>query len=874
MATNYPVDDVDMQCDQETDVIPDQTFTYTSSCTKGIAAVSLFVYDDSFNSTSDPSVPSLCHDDSHAEMVGNKVAYDFLIPCGCDSSTDQQTLPDPQSCDPTDISFDDDHFEPGAYVSLQWSELGIVVSGDNHDGSGGYTPDGKLRLFDTSEPTNSSGYGTPDLSGAYGNVLIIQESGGSSQWKANEAGGVMEFDFSSGLSQVVDLGLLNIVDDVKIHITGSTGTRKTRLVRAAGAKSEKTISLNVDDVAKMEIVLTGPTAVTHVGVCTTSAPKDPIDICATGIRQTEPSPAPYIDFPLSIIESDGDTVTFSVAQKWTHNCSISWMATEYPVSDDDIRCDTETTAIPDQEFTYTAVCVDSVAEVSIYVHDDSFQVDQSATVPAYCSPPDVVGHKVAYNFIVPCGCDDASPSTPSHDTHSCDLREVTFDEKNLAQGAYVSLQWSDISMKLSGKETVDGSGGYMPNGQLRLFDTSTPVSDNGYGTTGLAGDYGNVLIVQQTGGNDQWKANEAGGIMVIDFASPVSEVAEIGLLNVVDDVWVQVTDVDGSIRTIVVGASGSGSSKIAVIDIKDVVQIQLVLSGPTAVTHLQICQDAPTQPALQTTVVDSRELHKATCDKDVLDDFETAGQSDSWTHGSEYNDPMFSTFLGRLGREHPQVSKTFEVPTEAESVDITFDIYDIDGITKEDKVYVGIQGSFLDLDLFASDGNKKYYNDIEVTGDVSSSGRISFRYDDYDTIYAVSMRIPKYWYIDYDNKLPIAFKIETANDISTQSYGIDNVRIHANCQRRNLMEPVAEPDEDGDDGSFYCSAKDFPCEGGDDMVYVCHYSTRKGYETFCVPEPDSEILRFYSNDYCGPCVGGFGGVHWQQQQQQQQQQEQ
>ena len=196
-------------------------------------------------------------------------------------------------------------------------------------------------------------------------------------------------------------------------------------------------------------------------------------------------------------------------------------------------------------------------------------------------------------------------------------------------------------------------------------------------------------------------------------------------------------------------------------------------------------------------------------------------------------------------------------------------IRDSDGITTGDKVLVGIQGSFLDLGLSASDGTKKYYNDIEVTGDVASSRRISFRYDDYDTIYTVSMRVPKYWYADYDNKLPIAFKIETASDISTESYGVDNVRIHANCQRRNLMEPASEPDADGDDGSYYCSAKDFPCEGGDDMVHVCHYSTRKGYETFCVPEPDSEILRFYSNDYCGPCVGGFG-AHWQQQQEEQQ----
>eukprot|EP00980_Cylindrotheca_fusiformis_P003636 scaffold818_cov136-Cylindrotheca_fusiformis.AAC.2 len=57
----------------------------------------------------------------------------------------------------------------------------------------------------------------------------------------------------------------------------------------------------------------------------------------------------------------------------------------------------------------------------------------------------------------------------------------------------------------------------------------------------------------------------------------------------------------------------------------------------------------------------------------------------------------------------------------------------------------------------------------------------------------------------------------------------------------------------------YCESQDFPCEGeGDEMVHVCHYSTLHGYKTYCIPEADSELLRFYENDYCGPCVDGFG----------------
>lgn len=58
------------------------------------------------------------------------------------------------------------------------------------------------------------------------------------------------------------------------------------------------------------------------------------------------------------------------------------------------------------------------------------------------------------------------------------------------------------------------------------------------------------------------------------------------------------------------------------------------------------------------------------------------------------------------------------------------------------------------------------------------------------------------------------------------------------------------------DGHF-CSSKDYPCGDDEGTVHVCHYSARHGYQTFCVPESDSDILLYYPKDYCGPCVGGY-----------------
>lgn len=63
--------------------------------------------------------------------------------------------------------------------------------------------------------------------------------------------------------------------------------------------------------------------------------------------------------------------------------------------------------------------------------------------------------------------------------------------------------------------------------------------------------------------------------------------------------------------------------------------------------------------------------------------------------------------------------------------------------------------------------------------------------------------------------------------------------------------------ESNDNEDHFCVVEDYPCGPKGDKVHVCHYSARDGYKTFCVPEPDSDALRFYPKDYCGPCVGGY-----------------
>lgn len=56
----------------------------------------------------------------------------------------------------------------------------------------------------------------------------------------------------------------------------------------------------------------------------------------------------------------------------------------------------------------------------------------------------------------------------------------------------------------------------------------------------------------------------------------------------------------------------------------------------------------------------------------------------------------------------------------------------------------------------------------------------------------------------------------------------------------------------------FCSSEDYPCGEEEDLVHICHYSAKDGYQTFCVKETQSDSVAFFPKDYCGPCVGGYG----------------
>ncbi len=94
-------------------------------------------------------------------------------------------------------------------------------------------------------------------------------------------------------------------------------------------------------------------------------------------------------------------------------------------------------------------------------------------------------------------------------------------------------------------------------------------------------------------------------------------------------------------------------------------------------------------------------------------------------------------------------------------------------------------------------------------------------------------------------------------DTQEMSVNVTNTHGLASVEMRAVVNEASDQAFEKD-GPF-CAHKDFPCEGDEEsMVHICYYAGHSGYHTFCIPESDSDMLRFNENHHCGPCEGWNG----------------
>jgi hypothetical protein len=508
--------------------------------------------------------------------------------------------------------------------------------------------------------------------------------------------------------------------------------------------------------------------------------------------------------PVNIVHFGSDSVKFRIEQNWKDG-DLSFISVQYKGNTSETLCpSTEGISNASSTPDYTAKCVNGYAVIDIFAYDCTFTgVPGTVIVPPTCKAWKGDGKTSHFQYTIPCNSDDTSFCL---DEPTC-IPQATVVSKSVATGAVGDYKSMPITILRQGGNTVE-------------FQVEQTWKDGEIGY--IAVDYNPVEQLK----NSTCVATEAIGK---GYSTPpltalcVNGVAEINVYGY-DCTFTSVPNIDQSVP----GSCQPFTDVGKKVSFKFTVPCLCVASASTPAAAAA----SPPISSLQ-------------CTKDIVENYETNGQSTSWSYGTEYGDAAsYTTFLGRLGMSHAEVSKVFTIPTTANTVDLSFNVYDLSGDpTGTDKFLVGIQGSYLDINLFQANGVKKFYNDIGVTATKLDTG---YKYN-------VVVNIPKTWYANSGYKLPITFKFQSAQLI----YGIDNVRLHANCVRRELDEdPMMSPEEVAEPfASYYCSSADFPCGEEESMVHVCHYSSHKGYETHCIPEPDSEILRFYSQDYCGPCVG-------------------
>jgi hypothetical protein len=606
----------------------------------------------------------------------------------------------------------------------------------------------------------------------------------------------------------------------------------------------------------------------------------------------------FATIPIVIVAQDTTEVTFSVTQSWLDHPAC-FVATDYVSTSNVQTCEREDNVAPGEIDTYTAICINGVAQVTIYVHSSAFDtVTDTTQAPERCTP---VGdaQTVAYTFDVPCAVEDGAcaptPELTCDDFFSQIISSENFDTSGDTQSWLFAVEGSSLRLSADSPEVSktfevpmnspeitlefdfyeNGAWASADEVYIRINDmyidliSYTSVTSEGTKT----GTFGELAASVTTSGSTHhvqltipvsWYPD---GRLPIGFKVTTSKLAAeaFGFDNVMLSSACETfkqpspsaqpspnAQPGGSPSSAPAGSGAGGEPSTA------------APSGGPGTSARPSCTRSARPSCTPTS---APQVDDVTCSSAHTEDFEN-DQALTWVNGLEAQDLGFTTFLGRLGKENSAVSKTFTVPRTADKIIVEFDLYSIDGHSETDKVLIGVQGTFLDLNLFVSRTDTTVtttttflYNDINVTIEESRSYDVGFG-NETDQKFHIKLELPKAWH--GEGELAIGFEVEMTESVTVNAVGVDNFEISAECGGRRAAEernlPGLEPSDDAEDGSFYCLSDDFPCEDGANKVNVCHYSTRRGYQTFCIPETDSEILRFYANDYCGPCIGGYGGA--------------
>jgi hypothetical protein len=286
----------------------------------------------------------------------------------------------------------------GAYVLNEW----LNTYGLRIETTGGYSPSGKARIFDTSNPGTDQFTGDPDLGspnekcagggpgigaggepgspGAncepLGNVLIIQESN-KGNVDDNSAGGTISFNFAQGKPVKLEhIGLLDMDKNNFDHIEVYTwkGEHKIINFQGYGKNSMIDVIVNIAEMKQLVVYFVGSGAVAEVGLCL-EEPSVPIACSSFEHRFESSCNIGYFDVDgITLIASDTATVTFELKHEFTASLSPVAVWVDNPNTPDSKHfCWAGDNVAPGVMFgntQYKAKCENGWAAVSIAAGND------------------------------------------------------------------------------------------------------------------------------------------------------------------------------------------------------------------------------------------------------------------------------------------------------------------------------------------------------------------------------------------------------------------------------------------------------------------------------------------------------------------------
>jgi len=562
--------------------------------------------------------------------------------------------------------------------------------------------------------------------------------------------------------------------------------------------------------------------------------------------------------------------------------TLNWMAVHY-IENGEATCPKELFFDVYKVFNIQAECICGVAEIDVFAYSAAFsRRKDKAVIPAVCNDYcNCVGKRCGWRYRVPCG----DGPVPSQMPPACPVgRRLLGEEVVVDKFAAELLSPMDVepanNFECISVWAYDRSNawclGQLQNGKLGWTNRMTvpvePVSLDLHAYQDGCRDVGfpvGKLFVSYEDGKMFANYTVEDGFEIHQTNMHVAGRRRLPKRRV-NGVKEEVFDPElfpfghSHIRT---------ESDTFLVDID---QDRVYLAG-----HAIVCGDFKAKEAeLEATAA----AHEASLS--CLDELEVANEDfedgvvDGWSSGIlSYDASINRHFLGKLDNAVP-VFKDFTIPDGAEEVVIHFTVLGF-GHWDPDDVF------------FFKLWRGKHLVPLEHVPMLLQGPS-----DDLISIDSFTVNLPRD-ILRLGGKLQIGFEVQWAHQSLKnsgpliKSVGVDSIAITAVGQichsTKDVPEaasgfahsklaapPLASPEKANDIDGYYCLVEDFPCspdawtgkdrvddnfkigkETMDRMVQVCHYSTDRGYVSYCIPEQDSDMIRFYKNDYCGACTGGY-----------------